>query len=275
MPKYDLRGKSALITGASGGMGRELALAFAERGTHLALSGRDAVELQQTAELVRAKYPSLTVSTVIADVTSAQECRAMVDHAVDALGGLDILVTNAGISMWAPFEEVTDLSIYDTLMRVNYLGAVYSMHAALPHLRARRGRIVAISTAQAWTGMPNHTGYAASKAGLQGFLDSLTMELDGAVGILGVYPGWIRDTGLRASALGATGDALGAQRRAHNSQSVSAAECAAEVVKAVEENRTMLFVPVKMRLLYALRPFAFGRIQRILKNAVRSQQSQH
>ena len=108
----------------------------------------------------------------------------------------------------APFETVTDPGVFEKLMQVNYLGAVYCIHAALPHLLHSRGLIVAISSAQAWTGMPMHTGYAAAKAALQGFLDSLEMEMDGRVRVLGVYPGWIRDTELRRHALGADGHEL-------------------------------------------------------------------
>ena len=188
-----------------------------------------------------------------------------------ALGGVDVLVANAGTSMWAPFEKITDPGVFDKLVQVNYLGAVYCIHAALPHLLRSRGLIVAISSAQAWTGMPMHTGYAASKAALQGFLDSLEMEMNGRIRVLGVYPGWIRDTGLRRHALGADGQELGEARRSHSSESVTSEECAALVVRAVEQGKHSIFIPRKMRLLHILRPLAFPIIRRVLTRAVHSQ----
>jgi NAD(P)-dependent dehydrogenase (short-subunit alcohol dehydrogenase family) len=194
-----------------------------------------------------------------------------VDRTVAALGGLDILIANAGRSMWAPFAQVTNLAIYEDLIRVNYLSVVALVHAALPHLLASEGAIVAVSTAQAWTGMPAHTGYAASKAALQGFLDSLRMELGDEIQILGVYPGWIRGTNLRASALGADGAPLQEARRAHSSLSVPAAACAAAIVRAMERGKSMLFVPGYLRLLFLTRPFAFPVIRRILAGAAHSQ----
>lgn len=265
-----LAGKLVLLTGASRGLGRALALDLAAAGAHLALTARDAAALEETAALCRV-MGAASVYTFTADITQEDNCRRLVADAVVALGGLDVLLLNAGLSMWADFEQVSDLAIYDELVRVNYLSAVYLLHAALPYLRARRGRIVTISTAQAWTGMPHHTGYAASKAALQGFLDSLAMELRDEVSMLGVYPGWIRGTELRAAALGADGEPLGDARRSHSSLSVTAETCSATVLHALRKDRRMVFVPRTLRVMYMLRPFAYPLMQRILRGAAGSQ----
>lgn len=274
----ELAGKSALITGASRGLGRSLAVALTQAGMRVALTARDRAGLAETADLCRAvEYPGSgaargpQVVTIGADVTIATENRAMVEEAVAALGGLDLFVANAGVSMWADFQHVEDLALYDQLMRVNYLAVVTGIHAALPHLVASGGRIVAISTAQVWTGMPYHTGYAASKAALQGFLDSLMMEMGDRISLLGVYPGWIRDTDLRTSALGSDGQPLGPSRRTHNRLSVTADECSASVVKGLRRDRAMVFVPGYLRLLMMARPFVYPLLQRILGGAVHSQ----
>ncbi len=265
-----LENKRVLLTGASRGLGRALAQDFAHAGAHLALTARDEAALADTAALCRV-MGAASVVTFSADITQEEACRRLVAEATVALGGLDLLVLNAGLSMWADFEQVSNLSLYEELLRTNYLSAVYLLHAALPHLRASRGRIVTISSAQAWTGLPHHTGYAASKAALQAFLDSLAMEMGNEVSMLGVYPGWIRGTELRAAALGANAQPLGDARRSHSSLSVTAEECSATVIHALRKDRQMIFVPRTLRVMYALRPFAFPLIKRILTRAAGSQ----
>lgn len=265
-----LDGKLVLLTGASRGLGRALAQDLARAGAHLALTARDEIALEETAALCRAAGAP-AVYTFVADITQEDACRTLVTQATVALGGLDVLLLNAGLSMWADFAQVRDLSLYDELLRTNYLSAVYLLHAALRHLRARRGRIVSISSAQAWTGLPHHTGYAAAKAALQAFLDSLAMELGNEVSMLGVYPGWIRGTALRAAALGADGSPLGDSRRSHSSLSVTAEECSATVLRALRRDTRMVFVPRTLWVLYGLRPFAYPLIRWALRDAAGSQ----
>ena len=86
---------------------------------------------------------------------------------------MDVLVNNAGMGMLARFEDVTDLSLYERLMRVNYLGSVYPTYYALPHLKKSRGQIVAVSSLAGLTGVPMRTAYAATKHAQVGFFDSL------------------------------------------------------------------------------------------------------
>ena len=268
-----LEGRLVLLTGASRGLGRALAQDMARAGAHLALTARDEEALEETARLCRAAGAP-AVHSFVADITQEDGCRALVAQATVALGGLDVLVLNAGLSMWADFTQVRDYSIYEQLLRTNYLSAVYLLHAALPHLRARRGRIVSISSAQAWTGLPHHTGYAASKAALQAFLDSLQMELGDEVSMLGVYPGWIRGTELRAAALGSDGMPMGESRRSHNILSVTAEDCSTTVMRALHRDAHMVFVPRILRVIFALRPFAFPIIRRVLTRATGAQ-AQH
>jgi NAD(P)-dependent dehydrogenase (short-subunit alcohol dehydrogenase family) len=271
-----LQGKAVVLTGASRGLGRALAVELAREGAHLALVARDAQALEETANLCLALQQAGAMAApkpvlVCADITRVDENQRMVDEAVAALGRLDLFIANAGLSMWADFIDVEDLSLYQRLLEVNYLAVVYGIHAALPHLMASKGRIVAISSAQAWTGMAHHSGYSASKAALQAFLDSLTMEIGNQVGVLGVYPGWIRGTDLRNYALGADGLPLGATSRTHNSLSVSAEECSKAVVRALHRDSRSLFVPGYLRLLQMGRPFGFPIIARILGGAIKSQ----
>ena len=101
-------------------------------------------------------------------------------------------MNNAGIGSSGLFEEITDLTIFDTLMRVNYLGSVWCTAHALPHLKQSKGRLVAISSLTGLTGVPKRTAYAATKHAMAGFFDSLRIELDGSgVTVTMVYPGFV------------------------------------------------------------------------------------
>ena len=118
------------------------------------------------------------------DVGEEAACRGLVEKTVARFSGVDVLVNNAGIGMLARFEDVTDLSLYERLMRVNYLGSVYPTFYALPHLKRSRGQIVAVSSLAGLTGVPLRTAYAATKHAQMGFFDSLRIELrdDGRLG---------------------------------------------------------------------------------------------
>jgi len=246
-------GKAIIVTGASAGIGRELAIALAARGARLALAARRRPELEETAAACRGEAVILPT-----DLARPDACRALVDGAVAALGGIDAVVHDAGITMHARFDEVRDLSLYETLMRVNYLGPVHVTHRALPHLRARRGLVVAVSSLLGLTGAPTRTGYAASKHALQGFMDSLRLEVaaDG-IDVLVVSPGFVA-TGIRARA----GHAAVEPRRA-----MTAAACAARIVDAMARRRREVLIPGSARALQALRLIAPGVVDRFIARA--------
>lgn len=180
--------QTIVITGASDGIGRELALQLAAQGARIAAGARNGAKLDEVVAECRARgAQAIAVET---DVTDEAACRRLIETAVEAFGGLDVLVNNAGQSMRAKLAEIADLGIFDRLMRVNYLGAVYCTAHALPHLRRSRGLVMAISSLQGKTGFPGFSGYAASKYALHGFFDSLRIELMGSgIGVSVVCPG--------------------------------------------------------------------------------------
>ncbi len=214
----------AVITGAGSGLGRRLALDLAARGCHLALGDRDADGLEETRRLVSEASTKSRLALGVLDVTRPDECAQLMRGALEAFDRIDYLVLCAGISMWARFDEITDLSVFERLIAVNYLGAVYCVHAALPALRKSRGWIVAVSSLQGEIALPNHSGYGASKHALNGFLDGLESEMGDEIRILTVMPGWIRGTNLRANALGLD-QSVKQEPRKHSSESVSVEEC--------------------------------------------------
>src|SRR5262249_3270465 len=126
------------------------------------------------------------------DVGDKAECQRLVDRTVAEFGRLDTLVNNAGIGMWARFEELQDLDVLEQIMRINYLGSAYCTYYALPHLRKTRGRIVGVSSLAGKTGVPTRTGYAASKHAMSGFFDCLRIELmDSGVTVSMICPGFV------------------------------------------------------------------------------------
>ena len=196
-----------LLTGASRGIGREMAFQLADQGAVLALAARDAESLEQV--VIECRDRGALAVAIPSDVSVEETCKRLVDETITALGRLETLVCNAGITMWALFEEIEDLSIFEKIMQVNYFGSVYCTHYALPHLKKTRGRIVGVSSLTGKTGVPTRSGYAASKHAMAGFFDTLRIELaDSGVSVTMAYPDFVA-TDVRARAFGRAGKPLG------------------------------------------------------------------
>lgn len=258
----------ALITGASSGLGRQLALDLAEKGMRLALADFEEKGIAELARLLEEK--GAHALPVPVDVTDLQQCQFMARKAIETFGQLDLLGLCAGISMWARFEEITDVSLFRRLIEVNFLGVVNCVHVALPSLCLRQGTLVTISSLQGVLGIPNHTAYAASKHAVNGFLDSLEFEMGDRIRILNVMPGWITGTNLRAHSFNADGSRGGAARK-HSRESVTVEECSRLVLSAVARGQRTLFIPRKLRYLPWLRTFAPGLLKRLIAKAVGEQ----
>lgn len=181
-------GKTALVTGGGTGIGAAIAEQLASEGATVALCGRRSDIIQQKAfALATAGYRAVTIPGDVA--TDASD---IVQHAVSALGRLDILVNNAAISGGMAVEEM-DTQRWRQVMAVNLDGAFALVHYALPHLIETRGVILHISSISAISGEVDDVAYAASKAGLEGFSRKLALEL-AATGVRSVVirPGLIR-----------------------------------------------------------------------------------
>jgi len=238
------RGQVVVVTGASLGIGAEVAHTLAADCARLVLAARDVERLEEVAE--KCRRHGAEVEVVRCDVTDEASCRALIDRAVARFGRIDTLICNAGQAMWARAEDVTDWSVFERLVRVNYLGAVYCALAALPHLRASRGRLVAVSSLAGKTGVPMRTGYAAAKAALGGFFDSLRIELLGSgVSVTIVCPGFV-GTGSRARNLGADGRPLG-RSPVDEAAMMTAAECTRQLLDAAEHRDRELVMTARAR----------------------------
>ncbi len=186
---FDLTGMTALVTGASGGLGSATATALASRGARVALSGTREAVLAEVASAL----PNDPV-TLACNLSDAAEVDALVPRAVEALGGrLDILVNNAGITRDNLVMRMKDEE-WDQVLAVNLEAAFRLIRAAArPMMKARFGRIISITSVVGVTGNPGQANYAASKAGLIGMSKSLAQELASrSITVNCVAPGFIR-----------------------------------------------------------------------------------
>jgi len=259
------RGQVVVLTGASLGIGAEVAHTLAAESACLVLAARDATRLDAVADTCR--LHGAEVEAVAVDVTDGAQCRQLVERAIARFGRVDTLICNAGQAMWARAEDVSDWSVFDRLMRVNYLGAVYCALAALPHLRATKGRLVVVSSLAGKTGVPMRTGYAAAKAALGGFFDSLRIELDGSgVSVTVVCPGFV-GTGSRARNLGADGQPLG-RSPVDEARMMSVAECARQLLDAAEHRDRELVMTARARFGMWLKMFFPSLVDRMAVQAM-------
>jgi NAD(P)-dependent dehydrogenase (short-subunit alcohol dehydrogenase family) len=164
-----------VLMGASSGIGRLSALRFAERGAKVVVAARSEEDLRSLVDEIRGKGGEATA--VVADVTDFDGVKAAADRAAEEYGRLDTWVHLAGVLLVAGFEE-TDLEEFERVIHVNLMGQVYGARAALPHLRREgRGALIHVSSMAAKRSVPLQSAYSASKHGIDGFLESLRVEL--------------------------------------------------------------------------------------------------
>lgn len=255
-----------LITGASSGIGRAMALQLAASGARLVLSARSADALERVA--VECREAGAEAFVVVADVSVLADCERLIREGVARYGRLDTLINNAGISMRARFDEVTDPLLFDTIMRVNYLGAAWCTFYAIPHLVKSRGRIVAVASLTGLTGVPLRSAYAASKHAMRGLFDSLRIELaDTGVSVTVSYPGFVRSD-IRRRALGHDGAPIGGEPL-DEEQEMSADECAALTLSAAVARKREVVMTLKGRVGLKVKAFAPALVDRIARATMR------
>jgi short-subunit dehydrogenase len=260
-----MKNNVVIITGASKGIGAELARQMAAQGALLALAARDRPALEKVAAECVALGARAEV--IVTDVAIEEDCRRMVERTNAAFGRIDTLVNNAGATMWARFEDIGDMSILARLMQVNYMGAVYCTHHALPHLRQSRGRIVGIASLTALTGVPTRSGYAAAKHAMRGFFDSVRIELaDSGVTVTMIYPGFV-STGIRENATGPDGKPIEVSP-VKEGEVMSVEECARITLAAIAARRREVVMTARGRLAMFLKIVAPGLVDDIARRAI-------
>jgi NADP-dependent 3-hydroxy acid dehydrogenase YdfG len=232
-----------LVTGASRGIGRATAEAFAGRGCTLGIVARSAGELDDLASGLRGRAAS--VKPLAADVTDREQVAAAVGRFVEEAGAIDVVVVNAGVAHYGLFRDLP-LDEAERMTGVNWLGTLYTVAAALPTMLERgSGRIVIVSSAAAHRSFPSAAVYGGTKAAQHAFLQALRHELAGTgIGVTGVYPGEVK-THLH--------DDDRANERMPEwyrpKEAIAPDRVAQGIVAAVERERESVYVPPITRLL--------------------------
>jgi short-subunit dehydrogenase len=261
--------KVIIITGASDGIGAEMARQLARRhgaGVALVLAARNRAAL----ELVAADCSAAGAQVLVAptDVSEQAQCLALVAASMARFGRIDALVNNAGRSAHALLEEVADLGWYEELMKINLWGSVWCTHAALPHLKQSRGSIVAVSSLAGLVGVPGRTAYSATKFAMGGFFEALRAEVKAAgVSVTVAYPGVVA-TRIRHRGFNAAGGALGSSSLKED-KAMPVEECAALIVAGMERRRREVVMSAKGKLGRWLKLIAPGVVERIALAALK------
>ncbi len=262
----NFKNKTVVITGASSGIGRGLAIALALQDANLVLGARNTESLEETAQLCR--QSGSTAIAVTTDVTNPSACQKLIEHAVDTFGGIDCLVNNAGASFICRFDEISDLSIFEQVMRVNFLGAVYCTHAALPHLKQSQGLLVAISSLCGKAGVPTRSGYVASKHALQGFFDTVRIELlETGVDVLVVSPGFVA-TDIQQRSLKGDGTLWGQSYSDDNIQTMSLEKCIQLILEGMSGRKREVVMTTKGKLIQLAKLIAPRLVDRVTRQTI-------
>jgi short-subunit dehydrogenase len=259
------QGKTIVVTGASDGIGAELARQLAAHKPKLVLAARRLDALEAVAAQCRQQGAQVLAQRC--DVGVKDDCLALIAAAFKTFGDIDCLVNNAGISMHAKFEAIPDTKVFEDLMRVNLMGAVWLTHAALPHLKQSRGLIVGVSSLAGLVGVPERTTYCATKHAMTGFFDALRVELQPqGVDVTMIYPGVVA-TEIRRNGWNAQGQKAGVSGLQEQS-AMTVQECARQIVAAMAARKRAVVMTAKGKIGLWLKLIAPGVVDNLARAAL-------
>ena len=249
---HTLNGKIVVITGASSGIGEAMARLYSKMGAKVVLGARNEEKLSLLTQIIRSEGgEAIYVAT---DVTKEEDCKRLIDKAVEVFGGIDVLICNAGISMRASFDDV-EMSVLHRLMDVNFWGTVYCAKYALPYLQASKGSLVGISSVAGLHGLPGRTGYSASKFAMTGLLETIRVEnIKKGLHVMIACPGFTASN-VRFSALMADGSAQGETPR-NEEKMMTAEEVARIVADGIAKRKRLCLMESEGRLTHFVKKFA-------------------
>ena len=232
--------KTIVITGASSGIGKALVEHYAHLGGYnIVMAARRYDKLEALVEALKVNT-SCQFLPVLVDVSKEDDCKYLVEEAVEKFGGIDVLINNAGISMRAIFEDM-ELDVMRQVMGVNFWGTVYCTKYALPFLLKSKGSLVGVISIAGYVGLPGRTAYSASKFAVRGFLDTIRIEnMKKGLHVLVAAPGFTSSE-IRKKALLADGSKQGETPR-NEGKMMSSEEVAAQMVTAIQKRRRKLIL---------------------------------
>ncbi len=234
-----MKGKVVIITGASSGIGRSLAIEYAKRGASLSLAAR---RIHQLNEL-KNELPNANILIVQTDVTIENDCMNLIAKTIKVFGKIDILINNAGLSMRALFDNF-EIESFKKVMDVNFYGTVYCTKYALPYLIESKGSLVGIISVAGHVGLPARSAYSASKFAVRGFLDTIRLEnLYTGLHVLVAAPGFTASE-IRKSALTANGTPQGETPRKEEKM-MRAEACAFLIANSIRKRERSLVLTFK------------------------------
>ncbi|QQL50959.1 SDR family oxidoreductase [Mucilaginibacter ginkgonis] len=259
----NLKDKVVVITGASSGIGKAMVYEFASRGANVVLAARQYVTLCEISEDVQKKYPVKALS-IQCDVSKEGDCESMIKQTVATFARIDVLVNNAGITMRALFKDM-DLSVFKSVMDINFWGTVYCTRYAMPQLLANKGTVVGISSISGIKGLPSRSAYSASKFAMNGFLDSLRTEnLHTGLNVLIACPGFTASN-IRNVALDKNGNQQG-ESNLEEDKMMTAEEVAKRIATGVENKARTLVMTTQGKLTNLLSKFVPGLLDKLVYN---------
>ena len=260
-----MKDKVVIITGASSGIGKALAIECSKRGAKVVLAARNEEKLFELNNILTplSNNQLLTVKT---DVTKEVDCENLINQTIKQFGKIDILINNAGISMRALFEDV-ELDVIRRVMDVNFWGTVYCTKFALPYVITEKGSIVGISSVAGYRGLPARTGYSASKFAMQGFLEVLRTEnLKKGLHVLTACPGFTTSN-IRNSALTKDGTEQSESPRDEDKM-MSAEEVAIHVANAIEKRKRTIILTTQGKLTVLLNKLFPAMMDKMVYNHI-------
>ena len=228
------KNKVVVITGGSDGIGKALVDLSISLGAKVATCGRNQEKLYD----LQLSHSGKPLHTLVADVSSYNDCKNFIDSTIQVFGGIDILINNAGISMRALLKDL-DVEVIKKVMDINFFGTLYCTKLALNSVIERKGTIVGVSSIAGYRGLPGRSGYSASKFAMNGFLEAVRTELlDTGVNVMWVCPGFT-SSNIRNAALNKKGQAQG-QSPMDEGKMMTSEECAMHILKAIEKRKRTL-----------------------------------
>ena len=249
----NLNKKIIIITGASSGIGKALSKELALNGAIIVCTARSKDQLDIVRdEIISLGGESISIQT---DVTDINQCIEMKNKVLEEYGRIDAIILNAGVSMWAKFDEIEDVEFFKDIMDVNFHGAVNCVHAVISEIKKTNGKIISCSSGQALMGIPYHSGYVASKHALHGFISTIALENKNQISVLELVLSWIRDTNLRNNSYNESGNQRLKSDRKHSKESISLDECIKHIIKAIKNDKSIAYIPSKLSLIPFLKLF--------------------